>query len=495
MTRDDSPIAAPMQRILQCVLHRTGLCFRPTQLAQTTSAVSRAMQRAGESQPNDYAARLETDLATLDDLIVELVVGETYFFRIPEQFDFIRETVANHLRDRDDKSRPLRVWSAGCASGEEPYSLAILFEEMGILERTHILATDISRVALDRAKQGRYREWSFRGADALRAKRQVTPDGDEFALRKELLRAVHFAYLNLALDVYPSFVTGTRDVDLILCRNVLIYFDRDTIGRVAQRFYDSLTPGGWLITAASDPPLDDAAPFEAVNTRGGIYYRRPLRSDVTTLTTSRQDGSTFAAAQEYSRVEAEPPDDTMPDGKASLEVTSSERQRELIPSLDEIRASLLAGNYDQVVALTESRLDSPAACVLHVKALSNDDAVRAERVCRSLVDRHSLSAELHYLHAVLLMERRRDQDALSAARKTLYLDRSLAIAHFTLGALARRMGDSELALRAFRNAREMCRNQPASDVVCFADDETYGSLSRAVELQLASLGEKTGDGS
>ena len=144
------------------------------------------------------------------------------------------------------------------------------------------------------------------------------------------------------------------------------------------------------------------------------------------------------------------------------------------------------------VTMTESRLDTPGACVLHVKALSNDDAIRAERVCRSLVEQHRLSAELHYLHAVLLMERRRNEDALSAVRKTLYLDRSLAIAHFTLGTLARRMGDTELARRAFRNAHEMCRNHPATDVVRFADDETYSSLSRAVELQLASLGEVTG---
>jgi len=183
-----------------------------------------------------------------------------------------------------------------------------------------------------------------------------------------------------------------------------------------------------------------------------------------------------------------------PESEASLDTTSAARQAEPVASLDEIRNMLLAGNYAQVVTLTESQLDSPAACVLHVKAMANNDAMQAEQVCRNHVKQHPLCAELHYLHAILLMERRCNEDAIAAARQTLYLDRSLAIAHFTLGTLARRMGDTELARRAFRNAREMCRNHPASDVVRFADDETYGSLSRAVEFQLASLGEMSGDG-
>lgn len=492
MTRDEPTIAASMQRILQCVRQRTGLYFRPAQLTQTTNSVSRAMRHAGESDPNGYAQRLETDLAALDDLIVELVVGETYFFRFPEQFEFIRETVANHFQARVRQSRPMRVWSAGCASGEEPYSLAILFQEMELLEQTHILATDISRLALDCAKQGRYREWSFRGTDAARAKLHASPDGDGFVLREEVRQAVHFAYLNLALDVYPSFVTGTRDLDLILCRNVLIYFDRDTVGRVAQRFYDSLTPGGWLVTAASDPSLDDHVPFEAANARGGIYYRRPATSDVTITTPSRYASGVHEELPSAHAVAL--PRDTGQEAHALHDATSSARGEAPGVSLDEVRESLLAGNYDQVVAMTESRLDTPAACVLHVKAISNDDAMQAERVCRGFVERHPLSAELHYLHAVLLMERRHNDDALVATRKSLYLDRSLAISHFTLGTLARRMGDTELARRAFRNAREMCRNHAVNDVVHFADDETYGSLSRAVELQLASLGESPGDG-
>lgn len=490
MSSDDQSSAPAVQRILRCVQQRTGLCFRPAQLAATSAAIMRAMQRVGESQPDDYAVRLERDLESLDDLIAELVVGETYFFRFPEQFAFIRETIASIMEDERHQTHPLRVWSAGCASGEEAYSLAILAKEMQIHSRTHILATDISRFALERAKSARYRDWSFRGADADRAKHYAALDAGEFVIREDIRKCVHFAYLNLALDVYPSHVTGTRDLDLILCRNVLIYFDTATIARVARRMHDSLLPGGWLVTAAGDPPLDDFAPFHAVTARGGVYYqRRPANSKAgVNLRASNQ-----AATQDDAIAGADAP--TVGSAKPATSITNSASTVQSMPAsqhLVELRALLDAGEYEQVLAITKSQLHNAAACVLHVKALANDDAVEAEVVCRQLVGQHPLSVELCYLHAVLLMERRRDADAIAAIRKTLYLDRSVAIAHFVLGSLARRMGDIELARRSFTNAHAACLKHSATDIVRFAEDETYSSLIRAIELQLVSFRETPG---
>ena len=87
---------------------------------------------------------------------------------------------------------------------------------------------------------------------------------------------MRFEYLNLALDLYPSIATGTRNLDLILCRNVLIYFGRETVKAVARRLFDSLAEGGWLLLAAGDPIIDDYAPFETIVTEKGVAYRRPL---------------------------------------------------------------------------------------------------------------------------------------------------------------------------------------------------------------------------
>src|SRR3546814_526285 len=116
----------------------------------------RIMARIGIVDPRELVRRLGDEAPLLDELIAESTVGETYFFREPGHFAFIRDEVIPEMRRLRGVDHVLRAWSAGCASGEEPYSLAILFEEMGLASRTHIIATDISRAALLRAHEAVY---------------------------------------------------------------------------------------------------------------------------------------------------------------------------------------------------------------------------------------------------------------------------------------------------------------------------------------------------
>src|SRR5262249_43933663 len=109
---------------------------------------------------------------------------------------------------------------------------------------------------------------------AAQAQRWLQRRGDRFVLDEKIRQRVTVEPLNLALDVYPSFATGTWGMDLILCRNVLIYFDRETVRKVARRLYETLAPGGWLITASSDPPRAADAPLHTVVTHVGVFYRR-----------------------------------------------------------------------------------------------------------------------------------------------------------------------------------------------------------------------------
>jgi len=262
--------------VVRLLGERTGLCFPPERRESAEQVIRRAMTQRGIADPDAYRALIERDNAALDDLLSEITVGETYFFREPAQFDFIRRTVLPDLERRCGPQHTVRAWSAGCASGEEAYSLAILFAEAGRAQRAFLLATDVSRAALARAQRATYGRWSLRGVGADAAGPYLRPQGNLFVLDESIRRSVAFAYLNLALDAYPSFATWTWGMDLILCRNVLIYFDPQTIRGVARRLYESLAPGGWLLTAASDPLLGDAAPFDHVTTDAGVFYRRPL---------------------------------------------------------------------------------------------------------------------------------------------------------------------------------------------------------------------------
>lgn len=476
---------------------RTGLAFRTERRAGFEIGVVRAMSRAGVNDFPRYHDLVATDGTVLDDLVVELTIPETYFFREPGQFEFLRRVVLPEIVDRLEDGQTVRAWSAGCSTGEEAYSLAILFAEEGLAGRTRLLATDISRTALAKAGRGEYGPWSLRGDLAGVAKRYLRGEGGREVIDDSIRRAVTFAHLNLAVDDYPSSASGASEMDLILCRNVLIYFEKDTVKRVARRLHESLSEGGWLLAASTDPPLGTLAPFESVVTPQGVFYRRarvanlartpaheaPAPAPPPSAARPARAGSTAAARP--AEVAARPGVD--PTGRSDGEPSALDR------ALAEARAALAAGRYQEAAARTEPLTGDAEASVLYVRALANLDATDAERACEGAARRHALSAELNTLHAVLLMGLGRDEEAARAARRALYLDRSLGVAHFLLGSILRKRGDRDGARRAFRNARDLCAARPAEEGVVLLDGETAGRLAESARAQLAEI-DATGGG-
>jgi chemotaxis protein methyltransferase CheR len=468
-----APLDPDVAAVLRLLGERTGLHFDPGRRATAAAGVRRALVRAGAASCADYLSLLQGDAQVFDDLVVDLTVGETYFFREPAHFDLVRREVLPDVRRRRSEGHVCRAWSSGCASGEEAYSLAILLAEEWAGGPAYLLATDISRAALARAARARYGDWSLRGEGAARAGPYLDHRGQHHVVHERLRRCVTFEYLNLALDVYPSFATGAWGMDLILCRNVLIYFDRETVGRVARRLFETLAPGGWLITASSDPPLASEAPYTSVLTPAGVVYRRPEAPVWTPRPPPRGPESPPRSEEKPRRPEPQPAPAPVPALPADV--------------LAEARQAFAAGAYGRAAELTAGLLADPAAAILQVRALANLDPARAEASCAEAAARHALSTELHYLHGVLLLELGRDQEAERALRRALYLDRSLAVAHLTLGALAARHGDREAARRAYRNARDLCTARPADEAVPLAEGEPAGRLAAAAAAALAVL--------
>jgi chemotaxis protein methyltransferase CheR len=446
MTAAMSESRVEYDAVLALLGRRTGLAFPPARREAAEAGVARAMGRAGCDDLGVYLARLQAEPEALDDLIAELTVGETYFFREPAQFEFLRRRALPDLWRRGGAA-PVRAWSAGCASGEEAYSLAIVLEQEGLGERDHVLATDVSRAALGRARRARYGPWSLRGDGASAARPYLRQEGREFVPIERVRRRVTFAYLNLATDDYPSAATGTAALDFIFCRNVLIYFDAEAARSVARRLFECLVPGGWLFTAAADPPLGAVAPFETVIEGEAVAYRRP---------------EVLRAAAPLAALPPAPE-------------PSPPRRRAMVPAARPEPPP------------PEAPHAGPEAEAERVRALANLDPAGAERACAEAASRHTLSAELHYLHAVLLIDLRRDGEAAQALRRAIYLDRTLAAAHLALGAALARLGDPEGARRAFRNARDLCAALPPDAAVPLADGELAGRLAASAATQLAAL--------
>jgi chemotaxis protein methyltransferase CheR len=212
----------------------------------------------------------------LEVLATSMTVGETHFFRVTPQIDALRRVVLPDLLRRHESDRRLRVWSAGCSTGEEPYTLAMLIsEQLSKLQDWDIqlVATDLNRAALEVARLAVYGEWSFRDSPVDLRTRFFTPSGKRWRLNDHVRGMVRFAHLNLAEDPFP-FDSSGQGIDLILCRNVTIYFGEDATQRLYQRFAEALDPAGWLVLGPSDPVPTRASALEVTALDGALVWRR-----------------------------------------------------------------------------------------------------------------------------------------------------------------------------------------------------------------------------
>jgi chemotaxis protein methyltransferase CheR len=245
-----------LSRCGEFVARHLGLHFPESRRADLERGIRSATVEFGFDDPQAcmrwlMSAPLSQSQAEV--LASHLTVGETYFFREKRVFEALEHRLlADLIASRSHGERRLRIWSAGCSTGEEPYSVAILLKEMvPDLDRWNvtILGTDINARALGKASDGVYGEWSFRGMAAGPREKYTRKVGARYALRPDVARMVTFAYHNLVEDAYPSVANNTNAMDVILCCNVLMYFTREVAQRVVDGLRNALVDGGWLLEA------------------------------------------------------------------------------------------------------------------------------------------------------------------------------------------------------------------------------------------------------
>ena len=284
-------------------------------------------------------------------------------------------------------------------------------------------------------------------------------------------------------------------MDLIFCRNVLIYFDPSTVASVARRLFESLAPGGWLVAGASDPPLGEYAPFETVLAPEGVFLRRGLakhhRESPPVIEPPADLKATLESLSKLSSEWQGPSGTTPPNAPLSNSPDDQTRsltfQMTKADPLREASEALSRAEYERAIQLTSDLTGDVEMWAIHVQALANADVPHAEQVCAAATARHPLSVELHYLHAILLLGLEQNEAAVSAIRRVLYLDRSLALAHLTLGTILHDLGDADGARRAYRNTRDLCGNRPPDELVPLSNGERIGRLKETVDQLLTQL--------
>lgn len=417
----------------------------------------------------------------ISTLAAHLTVGETYFFREKRGVDLLEEHILPELiGSRRGAGKHLRIWSAGCATGEEPYSVAILLHQvLPDLKDWDItlLATDMNPRFLQRASEGVYGEWSFRDTPIWIKERYFKKkESHRFEILPQIQRMVTFSYLNLAEDADPSFLNHPQAIDVIFCRNVLIYFAPEQAKRVIQNLYRSLVEGGWLIVSPSEASYALVSPFAPVSFPGAILYRKggqrarplealPARQPFLPEPVRRSDFSLPLAAAEIAAALPEDPTAQKPQPTPSMEALELHGQ----------------GRYTEGARRLPGALpnppESPEAMLLRARTCANRGKLaEALHWSEKALAADRLNLGLHYLRAMVLQEQGTLDEAVTSLKRALYLDPGFVLAHFALGNLALRQGKRKESEKYFENVLSLLRAYRPGDLLPESEGMTAGRL-------------------
>ncbi|MDD5208624.1 MAG: hypothetical protein PHV36_04510 [Elusimicrobiales bacterium] len=414
--------------VASALARKTGLVFSREQLAELEDFLRERFAALGLASAGDYLARLEEPeefRAALD----RLTVKETFFYRHEAQFDAFMKYLLPGFLDRAAGKRPVRLWSAGCCTGEEAYTLAILAAEAGCLERVEILATDIHEGYLEAAMAGAYSRRSVEKLPAEVLEKYFTREKDEFILNERIRSRVSFKYLNLGAPCFPSYLNGTSSLDAVFCRNVLIYFEKEKLREIILRFADCLAPGGVLALGHSEM-LPRDWPLAAEMHGEAFFYklRKAEAPKMPEAACSRPEGAVKAGQKTV---------------KLPPSLPGAEEKKDLIEKAEKLAD---AGKASEAAAL-----------------------------CRELIKGDSSLERAHYLLG--LLELSRPQAALEHFRKTVYLNAGHLQARLHLAQCEERLGLVREAVREYGNLEKLAGARPAGEVFDAGEGITYGILA------------------
>ncbi|MBD2608420.1 protein-glutamate O-methyltransferase CheR [Scytonema hofmannii FACHB-248] len=264
MSKAEFLSVALTEAFIKLIAQQTGLEIRERDQADFSEKIFVRMKALNIFFPEEYYQLLRYSYQEWQQLVLLLTNLESYFFRDKEQFKLLRDRILPELIQSKEHNKTLRICSAGCSNGEEPLSLAILLKELiPYPEQWNlmILGVDINQEALKKAKQGIYTPWSLRSIDPEIRERYFLHFNNQYYLDMQIKQMVKFKYVNLVKDYFNEH-NEMINLDLIICRNVFIYFEKSAIAKVLDKFNQILQPSGYLIAGHTELFAQDLSHFE-----------------------------------------------------------------------------------------------------------------------------------------------------------------------------------------------------------------------------------------
>lgn len=418
-------------------------------------ALDQAVSQSGFGTQREFVAAIrpeaDPDARILQHLVRRITVGETSFLRHREDIDWLRTVVFPALVSRRtaDGSKQLRLWSAGCSTGEEAYTLALLaLEAVGSSSgwRIQVLATDINDESLAAGRAAAYSDWSFRGVDPASRQRWFEQAGDRWRPVQALRERVHFRYLNLRDPIYPTILTQTTALDLVLCRNVFLYFQPEVIQAAMVRFWACLEGAGFVLCGPSDflPAKPPPGLFAAVH---GFAHRLERR---------REGADPVPGPKRVTRVATHAPPPTQSPTPAPKPPPAPAPP--VVADVSPLHALLRQGRYAEALTGAKEQLDRDPLSTEVVRCA----ALAASALCL--------------------------EDVAEWWKRHLYLAPFDAGGHFCLGLEYRRTGRDEEARRHLDTAVALLRGRMDDELLAGPDTIPIGWVRTTCE----SLARKRG---
>ncbi|MDO8847478.1 MAG: CheR family methyltransferase [Coriobacteriia bacterium] len=465
------------------LLHRqSGIYLEESKLDSLRISLVTRATRLGYQSLSEYYKALERDDQEFNELLNLVTINETSFFRFPAQFDALRDSIIPEIMGaKASGNRGVRIWSAGCSTGEEPYSIAMTLIDSGIEMagyKPQVLGTDVSTKALARAKAGVYGKRAMMSVpeDAVSRHFERTASGD-YRVNDRVRSYVDFGYQNLIREPYPLSLMGNWDI--IFCRNVTIYFRLDSTRRVVSNFFDSLNEGGYLFVGHSETLTSVNDTFEAVEVGGVFLYRKPVPRKTfafgqsqapKTPRAARPSTSATRAARAKAKPVATPPDDSG-------------------DPLEQARIDLKEGRPERVLEIVEAVLATDPnnaeahllSAYVHADTANYDEAMRASHRALAI---NPLLPVARYILGIIYQRQGDPVRAVSELKKTIYIDTDFALAHLNLANIYKAQRKWEAAAKEYENALKSLKASPEGAWTEFSGGFQADLLVRTCERSL-----------
>lgn len=473
-----------LSRLSELVAAQTGLYFPQERWRDLEGGIAAAARDFGLPDAESCARWLLSTVPArnqVEILASHLTVGETYFFREPRSLEVFEEQILPELlRSRHDDGRHLRIWSAACCTGEEPYSIAMILDRVIPDPKTcpvTILATDINPQFLRKAAEGVYGEWSFRGTPGWVRERYFSAKGRaRFELLPQIRNRVTFSSLNLARDIYPSLLNNTNAMDVIFCRNVLMYFSAERAREVIRNLYRSLVDGGWLIVSPAETSGALFSPFSAEQFPGVLMYRKVAGVSPGVVVERRQPPVFLPAADAMNLLMPIPGTGDVAQGNWRAGPQDELPPGPEIPETLEDGATPAHGTGDGHVFAGTAR-----------NCANEGRLAEAVEWCDKAIVADKLNPAHYYLLGTIQQEQGQAEAAQRSLKRALYLDPGFVLAHFALGNGELLQGRPREAERHFRNTLAMLQRHPQDETVPESEGLTAEGLAAIVISVLSSL--------